>query len=157
MKTEVSTADQLVLRDRPVILGLGVVCAILIFSGIALNHALHGDTHDQTALLLLIGLFGVVFAVFVVQVVLVLQRSTGQVLIRRRSLFGTKEVCHDLANLRKAEVETSRDSSDGKNRITSRCVLQMKDGAKVPVTLVYSSGSGAKQAAEAINDWLNSG
>ena len=80
---------------------------------------------------------------------LILDRVRGQVILRRRTIFGYSQKSYDLADLDGAEVQSQR--SDG-NRI-HRMVLRLGDET-CPFVDAFASGSGAEQAAKAVNDWL---
>jgi len=97
--------------------------------------------------------FGVFVALFVRRNQLVLNRQTGELLHRRRTIFGHTERRFELAALAMAEVEHSR--SDGKQ--TRRMVYVVTEGPDAgthPFTMAYSSGDNARRAADAVNSWL---
>jgi hypothetical protein len=99
---------------------------------------------------------GIFFALFVRRNQLVLNRQTGEMLHRRRTLYSHTEKRFDLSALEGAEVEHGR--SDGKT--TYRMVYVLSggpDAGRHPFTMAYSSGPGAQQAAQAVNDWLAEG
>jgi hypothetical protein len=85
---------------------------------------------------------------------LVADRVAGQVALTRKTPFGGGTETHPLAALTGAEV-TARRSSRSSPRY--RCEVLLADGQRWPLTRGFGSGGGAKQAAEAINQWLSRG
>lgn len=152
--------DRLTLEERPWILGVILIVVILIFLLFAV--ATIGD-NVWLGLGMVLGaaMFGMAFAVFVVRVIVIFDRSAAAVVIRSAGLFGQKEKTLPFADLRSAVVETSishstGSSSGGRRRgttMTHRPSLQTAQGV-VPLTEVYSGGKGAERAVAAINEWL---
>ena len=73
--------------------------------------------------------------------------------MRRKSLLGFTNRTWSLEHLDRAVIQSSR--SD--NSTTYRAALVFNGGmdpGTVPITIVYSSGSGAERAANAVNNWL---
>jgi hypothetical protein len=154
MKPISTTSEQLMLRSRPWILGLGLICAMLIFAGIAMSEMVKGDDGAAKGPLILLGMFALVFAVFVRQEVVLFDRGAGLVYIRKVTVFGAGEVRHPLDGVVRAEVEKDMNDSSGSKSPTFRPVLVYQGKAKVPLTPIYSSGGDAKVAVAAINGWL---
>ncbi len=98
--------------------------------------------------------FALFFWVFVRRNQLLLDRRAGTVTLRRRTLSRYSETIHDLDHLSRAIVQTSRgDDSD-----THRMALILSGGMDAgthPFTAVYTSGTGARRAADAVNAWLH--
>lgn len=155
-----TTTERLILRSRPWVLGLGVICAILIFAGIALHEVMKNDLEAAKGPLIMLVLFVLVFAVFVRQEVVVFDRAAGLIHIRRVTVLGAGEVQHPLAGLLRAEAE--RDTSDssgslfasGSHQKMFRPVLIYDGKGRVPLSGIYQSGPDAKTTADAINAWL---
>jgi len=144
-----TTTDRLMLRDRPWLLGIGVSAAFLIFVGITISEGVKGN--EVTGPVIVTAMFAMVFAIFVRQEAVLFDRTTGEVIVRRSTIFGVTEQRHPLAGLRKAEAEV--DTGHSKRRLT-RPVLVYDKRPKVPLSEIFSSGSAAETAAKAINDWL---
>lgn len=147
-----TTPERLMLRERPWLLGLGVSAAVLIFVGITLSESAKGN--EITGPAIITAIFAMVFAVFVRQEAVVLDRTSGEVIIRRSTLFGVTEKRHPLEGLHKAEAELDKGHSEGRSKRPTRAVLVYKSGPKVPLSEIFSSGSGADSAVRAINAWL---
>lgn len=155
MKITTDTPDLLVVEDRPVLLGIGLIVFILIFVGIGIGLMLAGEGWGIVFALLGGGMGLIAFWAFVRRVQVVFHRPQGWVEIRRKNLFGGSQVRHELANISRAEVETSRSSEGG---ATYRVVLVIDRGQSVgrhPVTLAYSSGTSHHIVEAQINDWLD--
>ncbi|MEO8244641.1 MAG: hypothetical protein ABI832_20305 [bacterium] len=154
MKPIVTTSERLTLRSRPWLLGAGLICAMLLFAAIGLNKFMAGDQDEAGKLLLLFGIFAVVFCVFIKQVVVIFDRATDAVVIRAASVFGGREQRHPLSGCKRAFVEKDHNDSSDSKVPTFRPVLEYRDGTKVPLTDIYSGGDGAELAVKAINAWL---
>lgn len=158
MRLVESSPRRLILEDRPVVLGIVLVLAILFPLLLAL-----ATWRDAPWLALAMGLvaamFGGAFVAFVRRVNVIFDRDAGTVIIRTTSVFGRSESTHALADISEARVETVVNrsaSSSGRQSSTSethRTVLHLSDTV-VPLTEVHSAGDGAKDAARVINDWL---
>lgn len=162
MKIRQHDPDRLTLEERPWILGVILIAVILIFLLVAV-FSIGDNVWLGLGMVLGAAMFGMAFAVFVVRVIVIFDRSAAAVVIRSAGLFGQKERTLSFADLRGAIVETSishssGSSSGGRRRrrtttMTHRPSLQTAQGV-VPLTEVYSGGTGAERAVAAINDWL---
>ena len=155
MKLLSSTPERLVLRARPVILGIGLACAMLLFAAIWLAKFFSEDHSELTALALLFGLFAVVFMVFVRQEVAVFDRPSNTLTLRSVGVFGAREQFRPLAEVTKAVLQTAPTDSDSKGGPCQRAALNFSSGPPLPLSGTYSSGPSADQAVKAINLWLN--
>lgn len=151
------TPARLVLEERPWVLGSVLIIGILVLLALAL--ALSGETLWLTVGFgLAAALLAVCFAVFVKRVIVIFDRDAEALVIRSRSLMGQGERTIALSDIIAAEVETSRSTSTSSNgsrtsSITHRAVLATRSGP-IPLTDIFSSGSGAEIDAAAINRWL---
>lgn len=153
--TPIATSrNHLMLRARPWLLGLGIGAAMLLFAAIAIAEISAGDQEAANGPLILLVLFAVAFAVFVRQDEVTFDRPAGTISIRRRTVFGGATSVQPLAGLRRASVEVHKDDVAGHRKATCRPVLEFHNGPNVPLTPVYSAGTGADQAVKAVNAWL---
>lgn len=158
MRIAETTPDRLTLESRPWVLGSALIVAILIFLGVALA-TFAAEPWLGLGMALGAALIAVMFVVFVRRVIVIFDRPAGGVVIRTATLLGQTERSLRLADVAGAGVETSvsrstsSSSSRGTVSRTHRPVLQTTTG-DVPLTIIYSSGNGAAQMAEAINSWL---
>lgn len=157
MKLIQETPSRLMLEARPWVLGSALIIGIVAFLALAL--ALWSVTAWLTLGLGLAAiLLAVCFVVFVQRVIVIFDRPAAAVVIRTRSLMGQEEQTLALSDVTGAGVETSRSTStstDGRRStsVTHRTVLATRSGP-LPLTSIYTSGSGAETIAQAINRWL---
>lgn len=150
-----TTPERLILRSRPWALGIGLICAMLIFAAIALNKFLTADPDEGSKVLILFAVFAAVFAVFVRQEVVILDRASNAVVIRSATVIGARETRHALSEVARATTERDADTGgDGRAKLR-RPVLVLTGGRNVPLSEIFSSGDAAEIAARAINVWLN--
>ena len=156
MKISRNTPEQLILDNNPIWLALFVTGFSLVFVAIGLANL--GPTPGMGAAFIGGGLFfGVVFnMVFTRRTQLILDRPANKVELRRRSWFGYSRLSWELQYLQEAVVQTSR-SGDTDTHRAALVISGGMDAGVFPVTLVYSSGRGAKRARDAINGWLSAG
>ena len=160
MKIAHNTPDQLILDDRPWLLGGLLVLLIVIFAGFGLQALFAGR---GAGLLGLVGaaFWGVALVVFVRRTTVTFDRPTGQITRHVKSLRRATTTLWPLASVSKADTETrlGRNSRQaGRARITPmhRPVLHWTDGGPAtPLIEVYVNGDGAGQTAAAINTWIS--
>lgn len=152
MKIKRNTPTQLILENNPIWLAVFVTVFALTFTGIGLINL----TAEPMMGAMFVGgglFFGVVFnMVFVRRTQLILDATARSVELRRRSWFGYTRLTWDLQHLGPAHVQTSFPS----DRQTHRPAIDITGGMDAgthPLTLVYSSGAGARRAVQAINTW----
>lgn len=154
MKVVRNTPDQLILENNPWLLAILVCAFALIFVTIGL-FTISSDLWLGVSFLFGGLLGGTVFvAAFVRRTQLILDRPRNLVERRRRSVLGYSKMTWKLEHLAGAAVQSSQ-SGDS---TTYRAALRFNGGMDAgthPITLVYSSGSGADRAARAINAWLD--
>ena len=155
MKLVSSSPDRLVLRARPVLIGIGVACAMLLFAAIWLAKFFSDDYSDLLALALLFGLFGLVFIFFVRQEVAVFDRPSNTLTLRSIGVLGAREQFRPLDEVTKAVLETSANDGDSKAGPSYGAVLNFTFGPPLPLSAIFRSGSDAKTAVQQINTWLN--
>ena len=130
---------------------------MLVFLGITVDQSLK-SAPDAWKPLMIFGIFAVVFAVFVRQVVVVFDRLRGPWRSSPARVFGSSEATHSLKELTTAKTEAdtsdSSDSIGGTSKPTYRPVLRYSDGKSVPITTIFSGGDGAETTAKAVNAWL---
>ncbi len=162
MKITRDTPDQLILENKPWVIGALMIFMFVVFTGAGLMAIASGEILFGALFALLGG--GVsagCFAAFVRRTMVIFDRPGGTINLRRKGVFGMTDVTHELRHLDRAVVQTSHSTdSDGHSSTTHRCAIILNGGMSAgthPLTLVYSSGSGADRAADAINRWLRQG
>lgn len=150
------TSDQLILANRPLVLGAGLALFILAFAAagllIAMEEPWFGLLFGGTGVLL----GAAAFAAFVRRTQVILDRASGRILIRRRSVFGYCEEELPLHRLTGAELETTVSASNGRSTTLYRPVLMVGAGPH-PIVKSYSSTSGPQRLVDAVNRWLDRG
>ena len=151
------TSDQLILANRPLALGAGLALFILTFAAagllIATEEPWFGLMFGGTGVLL----GAAAFAAFVRRTQVILDRTSGRILIRHRSVFGCSDEELPLHGLTGAELETTVSaSSDGSRATLCRPVLMLGAGPH-PIVNSYSSTSGPRRLVDAVNRWLDRG
>lgn len=155
MKVTTNSPDLLIIEDRPLFIAIALILFTLAFSGAGLFMIAEGEWWGLFFMLFGGGMGVLFFGIFVRRVQVVFHRPEGYVEVRRRNVFGARKVRHDLTEIARAELQTSR-SSDGPD--THRVALVIENGQSAgahPITVAYSSGSGHQRCKEAINDWLS--
>jgi len=158
MKITRDTPDQLIIENRPWLIGGFLIVFTLIFVAVGLAAITYGEGVMGYAFVFFGGGAGMLaFAVFVRRVQVIFDRAAGSIRFRRKSVFGSSDVTHDLKHLDRAVVESSYSGDSG---ATHRCVIILSGGMSAgvhPLTMAYSSGPGAQRAADAINAWCANG
>ncbi len=151
MKVTRDTRDQLIIADSPWLIGLSVVAFILIFVGIGISMVLQGEWFGLVLAVLGGGLGFGAFAAFVRRTQVIFDRPSDTVTLRTQTVFGYRQVQHELSNLSGVVLEASFGSGDSKTyRPTLMIGKGMSAGAH-PITEVYTSGSGPARAVKAIH------
>ncbi|MEW9918383.1 hypothetical protein AB2B41_02110 [Marimonas sp. MJW-29] len=153
MKVTRNTPEQLIVENNPLWLAIFISLFGLTFFGIGMANL--GSDPGMGALFVACGL-GIAVGfnmIFVRRTQLILDRSRDLVELRRRSWSGYSLMTWQLRYLERAVVQTSR-SGDNDTHRAALVISGGMDAGTHPVTLVYSSGRGARRAAEAVNGWL---
>ncbi|RBI86220.1 hypothetical protein DRV85_05550 [Rhodosalinus halophilus] len=157
MKIARDTPEQLVIEDVPWGIAIGIVAFILTFAGIGLLTML--AVFFVGLIFFVFGAGAGTFALwaFVRRTQLILDRNSGLVTWRQRTIFDMTEEHHPLAELTGAEVAgMRRRDSEGTLSSTHRVELIFGE-VRLPLTDAYSSSRAHLRIARAINDWLDSG
>lgn len=160
MKVTRNRPDQLILADTPWFIGIMLIIFILAFVGPGLALASTGGEGIIFGLIFALGGGGLgfgAFCAFVRRVQIIFDRPGNRIVIQRQSVFGRETVEHTLANLSHAEVERTTSTREDRSQTLYRPVLVLDNGmseGRHPIVEAYSSGSGARQLAEAVNAWL---
>lgn len=153
MKITRNTPEQLIVENNPVWLAIFVSVFGLIFFGVGLSQL---GSQTGMALMFMAGGLGIGIGfnmIFIRRTQVILDHPRNLVELRRRSWLGYSSRTWELRYLDRAFVQTSRSGDTD----THRAVLDIgggMDAGQHPITIVYSSGSGASRAETAINDWL---
>ncbi len=155
MKVTRNTPDQLVLDHVPWVFGGLLTLFTITFAGIGIAMLFGGDPMGVMFLVMGGGLGIACLAVFVERLQVILNRTTGRLRMRRRTIFGYEEDVHELTALRGAIVESSY-SKNGGDTFRPALVIDTPRGPEPrPVSQIFSSGRGARRAVDQINAWLD--
>ena len=155
MKVTRETPDQLIIENNPIWLAVFISAFAMVF--IAVGLFLISTEFWMGVGFTVGGIFvGVVFNLaFTRRTQVIFDRPGNLIEMRRKSLLGYSKRSWELQHLSSADVQSSRSSN---NTTTYRAVMIINGGMDAgthPLTLVYSSGSGAQNASNAINRWLH--
>lgn len=81
-------------------------------------------------------------------------RRAGRAAIRTRDFRGRKEITLALDEIARAEADIRETRHDGHRRVSSRAILVLTDGRRLPLTPLHTTGREGEVLARAINDWL---
>ena len=154
MKVKKNTDHTLIVEEVPWLFAIFFLMFILVFSGVGIALLLDGEL----AGLAFLG-FGAIIApfmlyLFVRRVQVVFYRPEGWVEIRRANLIRRSSTRYDIAEIRRANVQSTRSS---KGNTLRRITLVVEKGGvegEKPLTLDYSNVGRSPAIAEAINAWL---
>lgn len=149
-----NTPDQLILANRPWPLAGAISLLILIFAAAGLMIGAEapwfGALFGGTGVLL----GAAAFAAFVRRKQVILDKASGTILIRRRSVFGYAEAKLPLHSLTGAELQTTRSATpDGRSSTLYRPVLMVREGPH-PIEKSYTATKGPQRLVDAVNNWL---
>ena len=138
------------------------VLVIVMFCCVAPGLAMVFDGLWQGAVLALAGggMSFVAICVFVERLQVILDRRTGQITLRRRTVLTYAQQILPLNALIRAELQSTTSSQDGSSRNLTRPALVLKDSRHEtahPITQVYSSGANAAVIVSVINSWMAQG
>lgn len=142
MKFVHQTHDQLTLQLLPVF--IWGTCLVLLILAVILKPFVAKLFLIGFGLLLIFGLGETAVCRF--------NKTTGQVLLKRWNLLGSKRVRSSIREVRNVEVQISHSSENDTYRV---CIL-LTEGEIFPLTTYYSGGLQEKQdVAETIRHFLN--
>ncbi|OIQ36265.1 MAG: hypothetical protein BM558_14055 [Roseobacter sp. MedPE-SW] len=159
-----NTPEQLIVANKPWLIGVMLVLFILIFIGVGVLVAT-GEEGDIWFGILFGGLGGGIgiaaFCVFVRRVQIIFDRPKGKITIRRQSVFGYNSEDHPLTQLSHVEIEQTTTRQNGHNSTLYRPTLVLEAAAsnpngetRIPIVAAYTNGKGPNRIAKAVNSWL---
>ena len=154
MKVSRNTPHQLIVEDVPWLLGIMLAGFILLFVGVGIGLVLSGEIFGLLFAIGGGGVGGLCFALMVRRVQVILDRPTGTLVIRRRSVLGYSEVRHDLADLSGAILEETRSSKGSTLRRPTLVLDRGMSQGRHPVVATYTNTGGPRKLVQAVNQWL---
>jgi hypothetical protein len=152
MKVISQSGTQLVLEDRPWLIGILMIVMVIAFLGGSLAMFSFGQIFGG----LIMGLVGtgvplLIFVLMVQRVRLTFDRASNQLIRTRKSVFGLTEKSYALSRLSHAFVSVSH-GDDGN---TYRLELKLSDPDEVvPFTTYHTSGGKPERLSNEVNAWL---
>ena len=153
MKVTRNSPQQLIVENNPIWLAVFVSLFGLIFFAIGMVNV---SSEPGLGLMFMAAGLGVAIGfnmIFIRRTQLILDQPRNLVELRRRSWFKYYTMTWKLEFLDRAVVQTSRSGDTDTHRAALVIGGGMDEGVH-PITMVYSSGRGARRAEEAINSWL---
>jgi hypothetical protein len=152
MKVIHRSESQLIVEDRPWLLGLAMILMALLFLGAGMALLGSGEVFGGLMMVLIGGGVPLLIGALMVQRVrLTFDRDSGRLTRTRRSVLGLTQVTYALDRLSHAVVGVSTDS-DGS---TYRTELKLRHPDEtVPFTTYYTSGLRPERICTAVNQWL---
>lgn len=154
MKISRNTPEQLIIEDSPWLWGLFFVGFTVIFVGAGIALVANGEIMGLLFAVLGGGLGILAFGVFVRRVQVILDRSNGLLVIRRRSVKGYSEVVHQLAELECAILEETAGSKGGRLYRPTLVLAGGMSAGRHPIVDSYTNTGGPRRLADAVNTWL---
>ena len=154
MRIHRETAGRLELQARPTGLTLLGGFVFLSLGATAVSEAALG--HWFGAALATLGVIGVAALMLALleRTVVIFDRATDSVTIRRISTRRRTEDRRPLSALRGLEVQESAPETETPETHTTYRAALVFDGETLPLTLVYSSGTGAERIVTEVRRWL---
>lgn len=152
MKVIHRTATQLVIEDKPWLIGVMMIGMALVFLFGSMKLLADGEVLGGS----LLGLFGVgvplvIGAVMVQRVRVVFDRATGEVRRTSRSVRRLTEIAYPLDRVKGASLGVSTDSDGTAYRLELALANPVET---LPFTTYYTSGQRPDRLCQAVNDWL---
>ena len=152
MKVTRDTPDQLIVEDRPWILGAILIAFTMVFAVIGMAMLADGEAAGLGILGgALIGLLG--FAVLVQRLQVIFHRPENYIEIRRKSVFRQSAIRYPLSECAAARLEETA----GDESMLYRVSLDFPSGqsqGRHALTHYYSNSRGHARCETAINAWL---
>ncbi|MVO17730.1 hypothetical protein [Parasedimentitalea huanghaiensis] len=154
MKIVRNTPQQLIIANKPWLIGIALIMFILAFVGAGLLVAT-----EEPLFGIPFGLFGggigaVCFVAFVRRVQVIFDCSSNLITIRKQSLYAYSEETHPLSQLNKAVLETTVSSMNNGNASTMYRPSLDIGGTLHPMVTSYTNTRGPARLVNAVNKWL---
>lgn len=151
MKITRNISEQLIVEHKPVVIAAMCTIGALMFAGGGLAMLIDGQ---MTGVIFLLGSVGWIgfLVIFTRRVQLIFDATENTLIVQRKSLIGAQQVIHQLDDVVKAEVESTRD--DGSTLYRVSLLLKGESSGLHPITTAYSNMADHRGIAETINTWL---
>ena len=154
MKVIRNTPQQLIVANKPWLIGSALILFILLFVGAGLMVAT-----EEPMFGIPFGLFGggigtVCFVAFVRRVQVIFDCPSNLITIRKQSLYAYSEETHPLSQLNKAVLETTISSTNNGNASTMYRPSLDISGTLHPMVISYTNTRGPARLVKAVNTWI---
>ena len=156
MKIKRNTPDIFVAEEVPWLIAIMLILFIFAFVTPGVGMAFDGFWQGLLFALAGGGMGFAALCVFVERLQVILDRRSGLITLRRRTVLKYEQQNVPLDAFVRAETEETTSREDGRTRQLYRPTLVLADEggeARYPVTQVYSSGGNADRLVKAINRW----
>ena len=157
MKVTRDTPEQLIVDHFSILMAVMTVTFGAIFLGTGLFHLFQGKI-EGLIFVIVGGSFTAIILYYTERVQVILDRQTDKLIIRRRNIFGYKQIEHDLSDLDRAVLEKSVSNRRNPQELY-RATLVLESGMSAgrhPIVEVYTNLPGSRKTVHAINRWLDS-
>ncbi len=160
MKTTTDTPARLVLEQRPVGLGLGLI--LITLATLAFAIVLFARGNDAGVLFLCFAISPPVFAYFFLETRrIILDREAGRITLEFRAARGTRGTTHPLPDGAKVVIERPGPTPEarlvppeGAPGVPVRAVLVGGADERIALSEAFSKGPEAYRVMQAVNRWL---
>ncbi|OUS36763.1 hypothetical protein A9Q94_07825 [Rhodobacterales bacterium 56_14_T64] len=153
MKVARNTPQQLILANKPWLIGCALAAFIVLFVGAGLMVATEEPLPGFLFALFGGGIGAACFVAFVRRVQVIFDRDSNLISIRTRSVYAYTQDTYPLPQLRKAVLETAISSANNGNASTMYRPSLDIGGTLHPMVTSYTSTGGPARLVNAINKW----
>jgi len=154
MKIIRNTPQQLIVANKPWLIGIALILFILAFVGAGLLTAIEEPMFGIPFALFGGGIGAACFVAFVRRVQVIFDCSSNLITIRKQSLYAYSEDTHPLSQLNKAVLETTVSSMNNGNASTMYRPSLDIGGTLHPMVTSYTNTRGPARLVNAVNKWL---
>ncbi|NIZ62545.1 hypothetical protein DL239_16355 [Sedimentitalea sp. CY04] len=154
MKVVRNTPEQLIVANKPWLIGIALILFILAFVGAGLLVATEEPLFGIPFALFGGGIGAACFVAFVRRVQVIFDCGSNLITIRTQSLYTYREDTHPLSQLNKAVLETTVSSMNNSNANTLYRPSLDIGGTLHPMVVSYTNTRGPARLVNAVNKWL---
>jgi hypothetical protein len=154
MKIVRNTPQQLIIANKPWLIGIALILFILAFVGAGLLVATQEPLFGIPFALFGGGIGSACFVAFVRRVQVILDCTSNLITIRTQSLYAYSEETHPLSQLNKAVLETTVSSMNNGNASTMYRPALDIGGSLHPIVVSYTNTRGPARLVNAVNKWI---
>ena len=153
MKVVRNTPQQLIVANKPWLIGSALAAFIVLFVGAGLMVATEEPLPGIMFALFGGGIGAACFVAFVRRVQVIFDCDSNLIIIRTKSVLGFREETHPLRDLRKAVLESTISTANNNASTLYRPSLDI-GGILHPMVTSYTNTRGPARLVNAVNKWL---